>query len=167
MDYPASPIGVKTNFIWQTPTYFDVDGRGISFSNYFGPPVKLGGGSFYLATYHDSTGQPLVGDHTYKLHIPPNVPVSQFWGVTVYGFENSALFRDATRLTLDSLDKGVRKNPDGSVDVYFGPTPPAGHESNRLYTPSGQSWFPWFRTYGPLKGLFDKSWTMPDIERIQ
>jgi hypothetical protein len=52
------------------------------------------------------------------------------------------------------------------VDIYFGATPPAGHESNWLFTPSGQSWTPWFRFYGPEKALFDKSWTMPDIEII-
>jgi hypothetical protein len=28
------------------------------------------------------------------------------------------------------------------------------------------SWFPWFRFYGPEKALFDKSWKMPDIERM-
>jgi hypothetical protein len=27
-------------------------------------------------------------------------------------------------------------------------------------------WFAWFRFYGPEKALFDKSWTMPDIELL-
>ena len=43
---------------------------------------------------------------------------------------------------------------------------PAGKESNWLYTPPDKNWFPWFRFYGPEKAVLDKSWKMPDIERI-
>jgi hypothetical protein len=53
------------------------------------------------------------------------------------------------------------------VDIYFGPKAPAGQESNWIYTPPAKSWFPWFRFYGPEKALFDKSWTMPDIEMVK
>jgi hypothetical protein len=60
----------------------------------------------------------------------------------------------------------VRKNADGSVDIYVGPKAPAGQESNWIYTPAGKTWFPWFRVYGPEKAFLDKSWKMPDIERM-
>jgi Protein of unknown function (DUF1214) len=52
------------------------------------------------------------------------------------------------------------------VDIYIGPKPPAGQESNWFYTPSGQAWFPWFRVYGPEKAVFDKTWRLPDIEKL-
>ncbi len=58
----------------------------------------------------------------------------------------------------------MRKNADGSVDIYFGSKAPAGQESNWIYSPAEQRWFPWFRFYGPLKSLSDNSWKMPDIE---
>jgi len=90
--------------------------------------------------------------------------VREFWALTVYNQETAALFRNSTRLTLDSFDKGMRKNADGSVDIYFGPKAPAGQKSNWIYTPAEKGWFPWFRFYGPEKPLFDKSWKMPDIE---
>jgi hypothetical protein len=60
----------------------------------------------------------------------------------------------------------VKKNADGSVDIYIGPKPPAGQESNWVCTPSGQTWFPWFRVYGPEKAVFDKTWRRPDIEEV-
>jgi hypothetical protein len=60
----------------------------------------------------------------------------------------------------------LRKNADGSVDIYIGPKPPAGQKSNWLYTPVGQKWLPWFRVYGPEKAIFDKSWRLPDIEKV-
>ncbi len=61
----------------------------------------------------------------------------------------------------------MRRNADGSVDIYFGPKAPAGQESNWIYTPAEKSWFPWFGFYGPEKTLFDKSWTMPDIKMVK
>ena len=67
---------------------------------------------------------------------------------------------------LDSLDKAMRKNADGSVDLYMGPKSPTGEESNWVQTPEGKGWFAWFRFYGPEKALFDKAWKMPDIEKI-
>ena len=61
----------------------------------------------------------------------------------------------------------MRKNADGSVDIYIGPKSPAGQESNWIKTPEGKRWFAWFRFYGPEKALFDKSWTMLDIELLK
>jgi hypothetical protein len=164
---PVAPIAVKTGFKWTVANYFDVDTRGIAFASFFLPPAKLGAGSFYLGANFDSNGQSFRGDKTYSLHVPPNVPVSQFWALTVYDVETQALFLNSTRPTLDALDKSLRKNADGSVDIYIGPTAPAGQEANWIYTPAGKSWFPWFRFYGPEKALFDKSWTMPDIAQVK
>ena len=64
------------------------------------------------------------------------------------------------------MDKGLQRNADGSVDIYFGPQPPPGKESNWLYTPAGEKWFPWFRVYGPEKAAQDKSWRLPEIEKV-
>src|SRR5271165_383831 len=151
----------------RSPTISTWIRAGIGFYSFFLPPAKLGKGSFYLGANFDSSGQPLRGENAYRLHVPANVPVSQFWAVTVYNTETQALFLNLTRPTLDSLDKTMRKNADGSVDTYFGPKAPAGQESNWIYTPAEKSWFPWFRFYGPEKPLFDKSWTMPDIEMVK
>jgi len=85
----------------------------------------------------DSSGQSLRGENNYRLRVPANVPVSQFWAVTVYNSETSALILDLPRPTLDSLDKELRKNADGSVDIYFGPKAPAGQKSNWIFTPGG------------------------------
>jgi hypothetical protein len=163
---PAAPVGPKTDFRWQVADYFDVDSRAIGLANWFGPTAKLGSGSFYFGTYHDSGGRPLRGENTYRLHVPAKVPVRDFWAFTVYSKETSALFRNSPRATLDSLDKTMKQNADGSVDIYIGPKAPAGQESNWIYTPAGQGWFPWFRAYGPGKAIFDKTFKLPDIEAV-
>ncbi len=163
---PSPPITMPTAFHWEIPNYFDVDSRAIALSQYFCPTAKLGTGSFYFGSFHDHTGSPLEGASNYRLHVAANVPVREFWSVTVYSLETSSFFLNAPNLTLGSLDKGLTKNADGSVDIYFGPKPPAGKESNWLYTQAGQKWFPWFRVYGPEKAILDKSWKLPDIEKV-
>jgi hypothetical protein len=164
---PSPPITVPTGFKWVTPNYFDVDSRGIALSQYFCPTEKLGTGSFYFGSFHDSSGSPLEGGTSYRLHVPAKVPVREFWSVTVYSLRTSSFFLNSTHLTLSSLDKGMETNADGSVDVYFGPNAPAGKESNWLYTAAGEKWFPWFRVYGPEKAIMDKSWKLPDIEKAK
>jgi hypothetical protein len=81
--------------------------------------------------------------------------------------ETQALFLNSTRPSVVSPSEGVRKNADGSVDLYVGPKAPAVQEANWIYTPTGKSWFPWFRFYDPEKALFDKSWTMPDVVQVK
>jgi hypothetical protein len=60
----------------------------------------------------------------------------------------------------------VQRNADGSVDVYFGPQAPVGQGSNWIYTAPGRPWFTYFRLYQPGPELFDKTWTLPEIEPI-
>jgi hypothetical protein len=163
---PAPPVATKTEFLWEVPNYFDVDARGITLASFFGPVAKLGAGSFYLNTFFDKSGGRLTGANTYRLHVPPNVPASEFWSLTAYDQVTAAFFRDTTHLAVASLDKGLRKNADGSVDIYVGPKAPTGMEANWIYTAPGKNWYPWFRFYGPQKAIFDKSWRLPDIERV-
>jgi hypothetical protein len=163
---PAPPISVTTLFKWDVPHYFDVDARGIALASFFGPTASLGKGSFYLGTFVDAAGQPLRGENTYRLRVPADAPVREFWALTVYDKETAALFRQSTHLTVGSLDKGLHKNADGSVDLYIGPKAPPGQEANWLYTPAGKGWWPWFRLYGPEQVFFDKTWKLPDIERV-
>jgi hypothetical protein len=105
-----------------------VDSRGIALAQYFCPTAKLGTGSFYFGTFHDHSGKPLDGGNNYRLHVPAEVPVREFWSATVYSLKTSSFFLNATRLTVSSLDKELRKNADGTVNIYFGPKPPAGSE---------------------------------------
>jgi hypothetical protein len=164
---PTPPIGITTLFKWEVPNYFDVDSRGIALASFFGPTDSLGKGSFYLGSYEDASGQPLRGANTYRLRVPANAPVREFWALTGYEKETAALFRESTRLTVGSLDNGLRKNADGSVDVYIGPKAPAGQEANWIYTSSGKDWWPWFRLFGPEQTFFDKTWKLSDIERVK
>jgi hypothetical protein len=101
------------------------------------------------------------------LRVPDNVPAKQFWALTTYDNETCSFIREASRAGLDSYDQQMKRNLDGSVDFYIGPKRPAGQEANWIPTVPGKGWFPFFRFYGPDKALFDKSWKLPDIEKVK
>ena len=51
--------------------------------------------------------------------------------------------------------------------IFIGSKAPIGKESNWVKTLEGQSWFTYFRLYGPKQGYFDKSWKLNDIEMVK
>ncbi|HEV7734316.1 MAG TPA: DUF1254 domain-containing protein [Candidatus Binatia bacterium] len=159
-------VGAKTGFRFQTDDALFVDERGLIFFLAFAVPKKLGAATFYLVGGSDAAGQPLQGRRSYRLHVPAGVPAKQYWAVTVYDLDTACFIRDLPRPGLDSYDQTMRRNPDGSVDVYFGPTAPAGQEANWVPTVAGAAWFSLFRFYGPEKPLFEKTWRLPDIEAV-
>jgi hypothetical protein len=159
-------FATKTGFSFQTADYLDIDARAPIYFLAYAVPAKLGAASFYLVSYRDVAGQPLEGGTAYRLRIPPNVPAQQFWAVTIYDLETAGFIRESSRVGVDSYDQKMRRNVDGSVDVYFGPAVPAGQETNWVSTVPGKGWLAMFRFYGPNKSLFDKTWKLPDIEKV-
>jgi hypothetical protein len=166
-DIPVPPIAAETGFKWEAADYFDVDARGIGFFSFYAPPAKPEASAFYLDTFLDANGQRLRGESTYRLHVPANVPAKQFWAFTVYDRETSSLIRQSARAGLDSYDEQMKRNPDGSVDLYTGPKAPKGQEANWIPTMAGKGWFPSLRLYGPDEPLFRKTWKLPDIEKMK
>lgn len=124
----------------------------------------VGSGSQYALAFVDSRGQPMNGSRSYRLHVPENVPVNQFWSVIAYDNQTrSFLQTDQTWPSVTSKDKDFLANADGSVDVYFGPERPKGAK-NFIRTIPGKGWNAIFRLYGPLEPWFDKTWRLGEIE---
>lgn len=126
-----------------------------------------GVGQRYIAAYKDSKGEWLDGGNTYRLHVPANPPVKQFWSVTYYDEDTRQMAATPQgRPDVSSHKEDIVKNGDGSIDVYFGPKAPKGHEANWVQTVPGRGWFTYFRFYGPTEPFFDRSWVLPDFEKI-
>ncbi|MDY7092709.1 MAG: DUF1254 domain-containing protein [Acidobacteriota bacterium] len=126
---------------------------------------QVGTGSDYAITYTDATKQPFDGSKTYKLNIPANPPVNNFWAVTVYDTQTRSMLQTSQLFpTVGSQTEGIQQNEDGSTDIYFGTQAPEGFENNWLETIPDKSWFAILRMYGPLEPWFDKTWRPSEIE---
>jgi hypothetical protein len=69
------------------------------------------------------------------------------------------------KYAISSLNKNLQQNEDGSVDVFFGPEAPEGHESNWIPT-TKNDFFVGFRIYGPDLERLGKAWTAERPVRI-
>jgi hypothetical protein len=152
----------------EASTYTQIDQR----AKYFyeavtttkGMVTKIPGvGQAYLAAHADADGHWLDGGKAYTLHVPAGVPAKLFWSVTVYDSLTRVLVDNPQQVADRSSRTDIVKNSDGSVDLYFGPSAPAGHEKNWIPTIPGKAWFAYFRFYGPLQPYFDRSWKLNDI----
>jgi len=125
-----------------------------------------GVGQRYIAAYQDKDGDWLTGGRAYRLRVPANPPVKQFWSVTVYDEGTRQMIVNAAKNPdISSRKPDLAKNQDGSIDVYLGPSAPKGFEKNWVETLPGKGYFVYFRFYAPTEPFFDKTWALPDIEK--
>lgn len=165
---PASPEVVEgmPNFFASRNSY-PTDGRAVTYAMAYFSAKHLGAGQFYLMTIKDKSGRRLNGANVYRLTVPPDVPVSLYWSATAYDGATHTLIRNTRWFSRSSNTPGLQKNGNGSVDIFFGSTPPDGKESNWVPTSADGGFEVLFRFYGPEKPLFQKAWVLPDIERME
>lgn len=123
-------------------------------------------GSQYASANFDAAGKPFDGAKAYRLHVPANVPVKDFWSVVVYDTQTRSMLQTDQQFPSLSSEKKLEKNPDGSTDIVFSPTKPVDNP-NWIQTIPGKSWFTIFRLYGPLEPWFDKSWKLEDFVEVK
>jgi hypothetical protein len=129
------------------------------------PPV--GGGSQYVIGLRDAEGQPLDGNKTYRIHVPPKVPARRFWDITLYDNQTRSLVQtDQPFPGVTSSDPQTVVNADGSCDVYIGPKKPEG-DVNWIQSIPGKGWNLLWRIYGPEQEWYDKKWRPSEIELVK
>ena len=126
-------------------------------------------GSRYQTTYKDKDGNYLDGNKTYKLQMPPNVPVKLFWAVTVYDPWSRCEIQSQPYPSISSQQKPApTTNADGSIDIYFSVEKPANvAKANWVKTLPDQGFFVYMRYYGPLKAFNEHTWIPNDVELVK
>ena len=166
--FPAPPELIEAaKYDFDEPDRYPVDARGLAYHYAYIGIKRLGAGQFYMISIKDKAGKSFDGAKTYRLHVPPNVPVEQYWSLTAYDRETHALIKNVSRASRASNAADVRKSADGSVDLYVGPKAPAGKESNWIPTDPKRKFELMVRLYGPMKAFFDKQWKLGDVEEIK
>jgi hypothetical protein len=122
----------------------------------------------YPSARVDATGQPLNGDHRYRIHFAANAlpPVNAFWSVTAYDSEDFLIDNPARRYALSNREP-LAYNPDGSLDLWIQTKSPQGKQaSNWLPVNEGAPFLLNARLYGPKTTALSGEWGMPAIERL-
>ncbi|MCX2721746.1 DUF1254 domain-containing protein [Roseibium sp. DSM 29163] len=177
--YPDDPQSVWSTAFANKNTSFEADGtmgldaRVLYYFNAGGVTPAMaathpGQGSDYGLAVLDANQQPFDGSNTYRLHLPKDVPVNDFWALTLYDTQTRSQLQTGQNFpTVGSQSKGMTQNADGSYDVYFAPEAPAGKEGNWLQTVPDKSWFTILRMYGPLEPWINKTWRPGEIELVK
>jgi hypothetical protein len=122
----------------------------------------------YMMAMADKDGKLLEAGKTYKLDVPADMPVKQFWALTIYDRATcSFIYTASGRTTLSSYDlEKMKKNADGGVTIYVGPKAPQGLDTNWIDT-RGKRPLPAMRFYGATEAFNNKTFKLPDFEEVK
>lgn len=144
--------------IWFFTDYYSISPGMVS--------MTPGKGAFYMIAFEDADGAPLVGDQSYMVNLPKDIPAAAFWSVTLYEAENASGLDNGQPFPSRGKLDNPAKNADGSTDMYIGPKAPAGKEGNWLATVPGRGFFAILRLYLPTGPAIDGSWKPGDIKKV-
>lgn len=169
--WPNSPLDLSFRTRGKAPVR-ELDASAWFFTDYYSISPGMvsmtpGKGAFYMIAFEDADGAPLVGDNSYTIRLPKDIPAGLFWSVTLYEAENaSGLDNGQPFPSLGKLDKPTQA-ADGSTTLTLSPKPPGDGEKNWLATVPGRGFFAILRLYAPEQAAIDGSWKPGDVERVK
>jgi hypothetical protein len=123
--------------------------------------------AIYIIGAADPTDTLLNAAHDYMIHFPAGQlpPARYFWSLTMYDQNFYLVPNPIHRYSLGSHTATLKRNPDGSLDIYIQHTAPAEHQSNWLPAPASGQFEVTLRLYGPQPRSLNGSYTYPAITR--
>jgi hypothetical protein len=124
----------------------------------------------YPTSEEDTEGKPYDGTNKYVMHFDKGQlpPVNGFWSLTMYNAEYFFFANPLNRYTL-SARNDLKKNADGSVDLYLqNENPGPEKQSNWLPAPAGK-FIPMLRLYWPKEtppSIIDGTWKIPAVQKV-
>lgn len=158
---------------WMQDSYLDVNQRASFFQiAYSSAPAMVmhttGAGSKYPFTARDKDGNFLDGSHTYKLRLPPDPPASLFWAVTAYNITDGTMPETKQLLPSTNGYYDIPKQPDGSLEIWFGPEKPDGvADAAFIQTLPARNFLATVRLYGTEDAFYDQTWKPDDLVKMK
>jgi hypothetical protein len=124
--------------------------------------------AIYPINLGDESGKPLDGANKYTLHFDKDnaPPVDAFWSVTLYDSEGYQVPNALNRFAVSSW-MPLKRNPDGSLDLYFqNESPGADKDANWLPAPK-TAFNLLLRMYAPKSEALTGKWSPPPVTRTQ
>ena len=134
----------------------------------YGIAANIPAEAMYPVGSFDNHGALLNGADKYVIHIPAGdfPPVNYYWSFTAYDQNLYLVGNSINRYAINQFTPGVKRNADGSLDIYVQATPPAGHVSNWLPVPSSGQFEIILRMYGPKRSALDDAYSYPPITKV-
>jgi len=128
--------------------------------------------AYYPLAREDAAGEPLFGDHAYRLRFDTRPPAKAFWSVTIYdtsydGVAGYLVDNKIGRYLINSTTTGLALGPDGSLTIHIQhhePDTPEG-KANWLPAPPGPFYLA-MRIYWPEAAALDGTWEPPPVVRV-
>jgi hypothetical protein len=128
--------------------------------------------AMYFNVYNDLQDRPLEGSKKYEIHIPADKlpPVDAFWSITSYTYERDFVPNDDFHYGVNSRNKNMKFNEDGSLTFKVQTDEPEEGRSNWIPTTESGRFRLNFRFYNPQEVMFDKekvSDYLPPLKEVE
>jgi len=127
--------------------------------------------AFYPLARTDADGEPLSGDHAYRLRFDTLPPARAFWSVTMYdtsydGVSGYLVENKIGRYLVNSTTVGLVDGPDGSLTIHIRHDEPHTEEGRANWLPAPQGpFYLAMRLYWPEPEALDGRWQPPPLTK--
>lgn len=124
--------------------------------------------AMYMKAAGDDGAGNFTGDDLYRLSLPAQIPLDGFWSLSMYEAmpDGQFFFTDnpIKRYTIGDRTPGLKRNADGSLDLWIGRTDPGGDRSaNWLPAPKVGPFALYLRAYLPKAELLGGAFRFPAV----
>jgi hypothetical protein len=122
----------------------------------------------YPSAFVDGEGKSLDGANKYVIHFDKGAtpPVNAFWSITMYNPESFFVANPLNRYAISSW-MPLKKNPDGSLDLYVQHESPGKAKESNWLPASDKDFNMTLRMYWPSEkapSILDGSWKPPAVK---
>jgi hypothetical protein len=117
---------------------------------------------------NDESGQPLSGEHRYRLHFPAGqLPAARYWRISMYDLDGFFTGNPIRRYGIGNMAEKLQANPDGSLTLYIQHDSPGKEkEVNWLPAPK-EGFFLMMRMYQPEERMYRGAYVLPPVQEVK
>jgi hypothetical protein len=127
--------------------------------------------AMYMFTRTTVEGARLDGaSGSYRIRLPADIPVDGFWSLSMYEEADDRLFfvdNPLRRYAVGNRTPGLRRNPDGSVDILMQHERPTGEAASNWLPAPRAPFRLGFRAYLPRPAFREGRFRLPGVQRIE
>lgn len=124
--------------------------------------------AMYYVGKTNSKGEPHGGKNRYRLHFEDPPPAKAFWSLSIYNSsDGSFVDNELNRYSIGDRTEGLRKNTDGSLDVYIQSTKPEKDTAANWLPAPQEQFYLVLRLYMPDERVVSGEWLPPELKTLE